>query len=185
MKQWMELIDYQITEGSEFGWNCFGYDSYRLEHWRGEQESPSFSILFDKRDHTVYQMEAHDYINNRAYRWTAPSWKTAYEEESSRRGVRVEEAWDNVDYVELETLDDFFEKASAIYRGEDYDTRVSVPVEFSDEELLKYMKIAHERDITFNQLITEALTEAIEGYKRDPEGMKQRAQRWKDEKDFL
>jgi hypothetical protein len=54
-----------------------------------------------------------------------------------------------------------------------------VPVDFTDEDLLKYMKIAHERDITFNQLITEALTEAIEDYKRDPEGMKARADAWK------
>jgi hypothetical protein len=34
-------------------------------------------------------------------------------------------------------------------------------MEFSDQELLTYMKLAHERDITFNQLIEEALREAI------------------------
>jgi hypothetical protein len=41
---------------------------------------------------------------------------------------------------------------------------VSVPVDFTDEELLAYMKIAHERDITFNQLVEEALREAIIDY---------------------
>jgi len=66
----------------------------------------------------------------------------------------------------------------SIKAGEDYDTRVSVPINFTDEELLKYMKLAHERDITFNQLVEEALREAIEEHKRDPEGAKARAQQW-------
>jgi uncharacterized membrane protein (UPF0182 family) len=47
-----------------------------------------------------------------------------------------------------------------------------------DAELLKYMMLAHERDITFNELVTEALTEAIKGYELDPEAAKQRAQDW-------
>jgi predicted HicB family RNase H-like nuclease len=34
-------------------------------------------------------------------------------------------------------------------------------VDFSDRELLAYMKLAHEQDITFNQLVVQALTEAI------------------------
>jgi hypothetical protein len=54
-----------------------------------------------------------------------------------------------------------------------------MPVDFSDEELLKYMKLAHERDMTFNQFVEEALRAAIEDYNRDPEGTKQRA------KDFV
>jgi hypothetical protein len=53
----------------------------------------------------------------------------------------------------------------AIREGEDYDTRVLMPVEFSDEDLLKYMKLAHERDITFNQLVEEALLAAIKEHK--------------------
>jgi hypothetical protein len=50
----------------------------------------------------------------------------------------------------------------SIRAGEDYDTRVQVAVDFSDEELLQYMKIAHERDITFNELVEDALRHAIE-----------------------
>jgi hypothetical protein len=61
--------------------------------------------------------------------------------------------------------DDFIQKCLAIREGEDYDTRVLMPVEFSDEDLLKYMKMAHERDITFNQLVEQALLTAIEEHK--------------------
>ena len=58
-------------------------------------------------------------------------------------------------------VDDFIQKCLAIRAGEDYDTRVQVPVDFSDEELLQYMKLAHERDMTFNELVEEALRHAL------------------------
>jgi hypothetical protein len=186
IQRWMELVEYRISEGSEFGWQCFGPDAYRLDHWNGEsQNSPSFSITFDRRNQTVYQIEANDYVNDRAYRWSNPESADAYIKEAEQRGVGAKEAWDDVDYIELDSVDDFFEKATAIYRGEDYDTRVTVTVEFTDEELLKYMTMAHERDMTFNQFIEEALKAAIEEHKRDPEGMKQRAQQWKHKTDVL
>jgi hypothetical protein len=64
--------------------------------------------------------------------------------------------------VDLEVADDFIQKCLAIRTGEEYDTRVQIQVDFSDEDLLKYMKMAHERDITFNELVVQALTEAIQ-----------------------
>lgn len=48
-----------------------------------------------------------------------------------------------------------------IQAGETYDTRVKVPVDFSDEELLQYMKLAHDRDMTFNEFVEEALRHAL------------------------
>lgn len=38
----------------------------------------------------------------------------------------------------------------------------SIELDFSDEELLQYMKLAHERDITFNKFVENALRAAIE-----------------------
>jgi len=37
------------------------------------------------------------------------------------------------------------------------DDRVDIEVDFTDEELLTYMKLAHEQDITFNQFVEQAL----------------------------
>jgi hypothetical protein len=92
-----------------------------------------------------------------------------YNKESKDRGELGNQAWDGVDYIDLEVDDDFIQKFLAIKSGEDYDTRVQVPVDFSDEDLFKYMKLAHERDITFNELVTQALTEAIQLHKTNPE----------------
>jgi hypothetical protein len=186
MQRWLEMVEYRIVEGSEYGWDCFGSQAYCLDHYdMRDINRASFNITFDRVDQTVYALEAHDYRNDRAYRWIAPSFKEAYETEAKRRGVSADEAWDDVNYVDLEVLDDFFQKGNAIYQGKDYDTRVSIPLEFTDEELLTYMTMAHERDMTFNQFVEEAIKAAIEEFKRDPEGAKQRAQRWKDEKNIL
>jgi hypothetical protein len=81
--------------------------------------------------------------------------------EAKRRDINRNQAWDDVDYIDLDVDDDFIQKCLAIAAGEDYDTRVSIPVDFSDEDLLQYMKMAHEQDMTFNQFVEEALRHAL------------------------
>jgi hypothetical protein len=165
LKDFMETVNYKVTEGSDYGWNCYGPNAYRLDSWNQDQEGHTIGITFDTRNHTVYEVSAYDYKREHAYRLINPDFKDAHSAESNDRGVLENQAWDDVDYVDLDTDEDFLEKARAIIADEDYDTRVKVPVDFSDEELLKYMTMAHERDITFNQLVEEALREAIEKYK--------------------
>lgn len=170
LKDFLEIVDYQITEGWQYQWRCFGDNSYALDHHDSDRSENSFSIIFDKKDKTVYVVEAHDYENNRAYRLINPAFVEAYKEECKERNVPPNQAWDDVDYTDLETDDDWLEKANAIFQCEEYDTRISVPLNFTDEELLKYMVLAHERDMTFNQFIEEALRHAIEEHRRDPDG---------------
>ena len=95
------------------------------------------------------------------------------------RGELGNQAWDDVDYVDLESDDDWIQKALSIKAGEDYDTRVSIPLDLPESELFALMRAAHERDITFNQLVEEALRAAIEDAQRDPEAFKKRADNWK------
>jgi hypothetical protein len=163
IKEWMELVDYKITEGSDYGWSCYGPNSYTLDSWNGVHGAGgySFSIVFSNKSQKVYEVSMCDYTNNRAYRMINPKNIEKHRKEAEVRNVNLNEAWDEVDYVDLDVDDDFIQKALAIRAGEDYDTRVQVPVDFSDEDLLQYMKLAHERDITFNELVEEALRHAI------------------------
>ena len=184
LKEWMEVVDYRITEGGNYQWGCFGHNAYSLDSWNGEQDGHSFTIIFDTKTQEVYEVQAHDYVHQRAYRLINPVYADQYRTEAKTRSVFENQAWDDVDYVDLEADDDFIQKALAIATGEDYDTRVSVPVDFSDEELLKYMKLAHERDMTFNHFIEEALRSALEDFKRDPEGMRDKADQWKASRDI-
>jgi hypothetical protein len=165
IKEWMELVDYRITEGSNYCWECYGNNAYTLDSWNGDHEGHSFSIIFDTKDQTVYEVQAHDYLHNRAYRMVNEDFQKKMRKEAKRRDTDKDQAWDDVNYVDLDVDDDFIQKCLAIREGEDYDTRVLMPVEFSDEDLLKYMKLAHERDITFNQLVEEALLAAIKEHK--------------------
>jgi hypothetical protein len=162
LKEWMEIVDYKITEGSDFGWLCYGKDVHMLDSWNGEQDGHSFTVIFDTKTQVVYEVQAHDYVHNRAYRMINPDFQKKTKKEAKRRDVDKNNAWDDVNYVDIEVDDDFIQKCLAIKAGEDYDTRVSVPMDFSDEELLQYMKLAHDLDITFNQFVERALREALE-----------------------
>lgn len=166
LKDFMEVVGYRITEGSDYGWTCFGHNAYTLDSWNGDQEGHTVSIVFDTRTQEVYQALAYDYARDRAYRITNPEYKAAFDQEYVNRDI-LDMAWERDDgtpvkYIDLDVDEDFLDKAYAICNDQEYDTRVQVPVNFTDEELLKYMTIAHERDITFNQLVEEALRLAIE-----------------------
>ena len=163
MKEWMELVDYKITEGGEYGWQCYGPNAYCLDSWNGIHGTGgySFSIVFSTKTQKVYEVTMCDYTNNRAYRMIAENKQEKHRKEAENLNVNLNEAWDDVDYVDLDVVDDFIQKALAIRAGERYDTRVQIEVDFSDEDLLQYMKLAHERDMTFNELVEEALRHAI------------------------
>lgn len=165
LKEWMELVEYRITEGSDYCWSCYGPNAHMLDSWNGEQDGHSASIIFDTKTQTVYEVQIHDYVHSRAYRLINPEFKSVHNSEADERGISIDEAWDDVQYIDLDVDDDFIQKCLAIREGEDYDTRISVPLDIPDADLLEYMKIAHERDITFNELVEIALQEAIEQHR--------------------
>ncbi len=169
LKDFMEVVNFRITEGSNYGWQCFGANAYCLDSWNGEQDGHTISIIFDTKTQEVYQTLAYDYQRERAYRMTNPNFKSDFDAECEDKDV-LDMAWElddgaPVKYVDLEVEEDFLEKVHAIVNDLDYDSRVKVPVEFTDEELFTYMKMAHDRDITFNQLVEEALMSLIEEQK--------------------
>ena len=167
MQQFLELVEYRITEGSEYGWECYGYDAHCLDSWNGDHDGHSFTIIFDTKTQTVYEVQAHDYANNRAYRYINPDYKTAHDLEASERGVNKNEAWDDLEYVDLETEEDWLQKAEHIFQGWEYDTRVQVPLTLENDELFQLMQLAHEKDVTLNQLVEQILLDEINRRKEE------------------
>ena len=166
IKQFMETCGYRITEGSDYMWQCFGHNAYSLDSWNGDLNGHTLSIVFDTKTQVVYQATAYDYARERAYRMTNTEYKAAFDAECNDCDV-LDMAWEKDDgtpvkYIDIDVVEDFLEKAYAICNDQEYDTRVQIQVEFTDEELLKYMKFAHDRDITFNQLVEEAIKAAID-----------------------
>lgn len=167
LKDFMELVNYRITEGSAYGWQCYGYNAYSLDSWNGihDEGGHSASVVFDTVDQTVYEMTVCDYTNCRAYRWQNPDVVDVYKQECQQRGID-DAAWDDVDWISLETTEDFLDKAAAIIEGRDYDARIEVPLELPDEMVTKLMMMAHNQDITLNQLVGNLLTEFIDVNKK-------------------
>ena len=176
LKTFMEIVNYRITEGSDYQWSCFGPNAYMLDSWDGRHEDGhSLSITFDTRTQVVYSVEACDYKNERAYRLVNPAYKEKHNAEVKNRGMS-DEAWDDVMWIDLEVEEDFEEKARAIVAGLDYENTVSIPLDLPDDLLLEAAMNAHKQDITLNAYINNALREMLEEYKRDPEGVWTRAQ---------
>ena len=121
-------------------------------------EMYSLFIGFDPKTQEVYTVEAHDYKNERSYRFINPDFKEHFTDT---------EAYDCVEFTDLEVEEDWIEKATAIVNGEEYDTGITIPLNFTDEELLPIFKQAHELNMTFNEYVNMALRNFIDEYKKE------------------
>ena len=164
MKEWMELVDYKITEGSDYGWECYGPNAYCLDSWNGVHGKGgfSFSVVFSTKSQKVYEVSMCDYTNNRAYRMINPKNVEKHRKEAEHKSVLANQAWDDVNYVDLEVADDFFQKALAIKAGEDYSTDISVPIDLPDDLLLFAFKAAHAENMTFNDWMNQMLKSFVD-----------------------
>lgn len=165
LKDFLETIDYRITEGSEYCWNSFGKNTHRIECTNLAKYT--ITCVFDTTQHFVYEMEAWDYTNNRTYRWLHPDFVKGYKKECKQHNVDFKNAFDDVNYIDLETSEDIISKSRAIIAGEDYDTRIEVPLTLEDDQLFELMKLAHARDLTLNQMVEEMLRSAINHHKTE------------------
>ena len=161
-----EITDHKIIEGSEYGWNCYPNARY-LSY---ESEFAYVSVLYSTETQEIYEADVTIKADNwfdedkdfRPYRWLNPEYKDAMITEAKLRKVKWRKAWDDVKWIDLEIAEDFLEKAKAIFNGEDFDTRIQVPVELEDDVMLKLCMEAHKRDITLNQMVEEVLRDVIE-----------------------
>ena len=166
LSQINEVLGHRITGGSEYQWNCYPDGRY-LDY---ESEYAHVSILYSTVDQTVYQAEvsvkreAWD-EDKKPYRWLNPDYKDALYKESKKRKVDTDIAWDEVKWIDLEMEEDFLEKATAIFNGEEYDTRVKIEFDLDDSSILKLATEAHKRDITLNKMIEIILQEVIDRHR--------------------
>jgi hypothetical protein len=179
MKEWMELVDYKITEGDSYGWQCFGPNAYQLSSWNGVHGAGgySFGIVFSTKTQKVYEVSVCDYTHNRAYRMIVENKQAKHRQEAEHKSELANQAWDDVDFIDLEVDDDFIQKCLAIKAGEDYDTRVSVPLDLPDDLLMFAFKAAHAENMTFNDWMNQMLRDFIDRVKAG-EYTKQDAQDW-------
>jgi hypothetical protein len=161
-----EAMDHKITSGSEHGWTCWD-DARYLDY---ESDYAHVSVVYSTKTQTVYQAEVsvkRDMwsTDSRPYRWLNPLTKEAYMVEASTRNIDPNQAWDDVKWLDLETPEDFLEKATAMFNGDEWDERIVVPLDLEDDLILHLAMEAHKRDITLNKMVEVVLQEAIDRHK--------------------
>lgn len=151
LQEFIESIGYKITGGDEFLWKCYGPNARSLdcEDW----EHYSITCIYDTATQEVYEMSACDYVNSRAYKYTNPEYAEAYKAQARDLGFLNDTAWDDVEYTTLDVTSDMYEKIEGIMSGDEYDTRVTVPLDMSDKDALVLYGRAHKADMTFNKYI--------------------------------
>jgi hypothetical protein len=164
LKEFMETFNHRITEGSAYCWNCYGPNAYQLSSWNGLHDDGGWSgnVVFDTVNQTVYEVDVCDYENQRAYRYINPDFKDKHSAEADNLDVSVNQAWDDVDYTDLEEESDWLTKATAIVAGVDYDTRISVPLDIDDDLFMELAVMAHKNDITINKMVERLLVEHMD-----------------------
>ena len=158
LSQINNITDHRIVGGSEYGWNCYP-DARVLDY---ESEFAYISVIFSIETQEVYEAEVTPKKENwdvepKPYRWLNPLFKDNMIYEATMKKVDWNVAWDNINWIDLESTEDFLEKASAIFDGEDFDERIQVPLELDNDTMMELFMQAHKRDITVNQLIEELL----------------------------
>lgn len=159
LTNFLKAIDYNITETSEYTWDCYGNDVRSMDSYNlGLNEC---SAIFTKNGGEIRELTMHDYDNNRSYRWTDPQFTQARKTEALALKVDDNIAYDDVEFIELEMIEDMLEKMEAVSCGKEYDTRIMIPLDMTEQEFLEVARAAHALDITINAFFTMAIKEAI------------------------
>lgn len=159
LKDFLEAIEYRITGGDQYLWECFGSNVRFID---SEQFGKfSASAVFDTVDQTVYFVAVHDEVKDVSYRMIHPSYIAAYCEECESNNVRFEIAFDDQEFIDLDCDEDMLEKLNAIVNELPYDDRVSLELNLSDDIILALALQAHKRDITLNDYICEIITDDL------------------------
>jgi len=159
-------FQHRITGGSDYGWDCYGSNTWSIDY---TSKYAHGYVIFDTVTQKVYEVNVSpafrvkdtDEPEPKPYRYIDPDFRVSHETEAKDRLVDAEQAWDDVKWVDLETEEDFIDKASKMFDGQIFDTRVVVPVDLDSDTMLKLAMEAHNRDITLNQMVEELLRELI------------------------
>jgi hypothetical protein len=166
-----EAFDHKISGGDNYLWDC--YPNARFLEYKSDYSY--VSAVFNTETQEVYEVNVSIDTDTwdpdiRPYRWLNPEYKQAYLDEAESRNIDPNQAWDDIKWCDLETTEDFLEKAYEVFNGNsEFDKRVEVPIDLADDELLKVALMAHERDITLNQMFEELIKLAIEKHKAENE----------------
>lgn len=145
----LPLIDYKISEGTDYLWPCFGENCRQLHFL--DVQGRDFGELVHNRAGDILFI-AFTYIDNSkytAYHWVDPAYREAYSKECETRHIDTNR-YDSANLsIELEVEQDALSKISAIYRLEPFDKRILISVDLPEKTIaaLTFMAQLNNRSI--------------------------------------
>lgn len=114
LKDWLESVNYKITDGGPYEWCCYGNHSYFLDSWDSVDGTSFASITFDTETKDVFEVQICNYNEEKAFRWLNNQFKDKFLEESKNKKIDPSVAWDNIKFVELKNEKEYFKKFEEI-----------------------------------------------------------------------
>ena len=156
LESFLKAIDYKVTEGYEPQWDCFkGFYSLCSE----KEDEYTASVYFNKSTSKVVVIEYWDYTTDNYYRWVDRLFEPQYVEQHKQGGISYSTACDEAQWIDCFS-NDILDKISRAVKGKSSNL-VDFELELPDDDLFALMKLAHQRDLTLNQMINEVLELAI------------------------
>lgn len=156
IKQILEAVNYRFTTSSEYLWGCYGEHATYLD-FKTIGGKPVGSVVYDSETAEVFEVSVEVPGRQLAYRWMDAFAREDHEIEAKRKDIDPDNAWDDVQYTDIDLIEDFLEKLTAIINEEEFDDRVVVPVNLSEQEEMQLYRLAHEADMTVNDYVNQLL----------------------------
>lgn len=100
VKEFIQCVNYHISDGYDYLWACYGIDAFGLM-WEAKDLVTSSALVFDKRTQIVYEMAVWDGHSNKVYRWIKPEFLSKYKKECKSKGLKFNTAYDRVKYEDV------------------------------------------------------------------------------------
>lgn len=145
----MALFKNQVVDG----WKPYDSweDSYVLDF---EFKFGIGSVYFNQTSGDVYMIQvSSNQENDSEYKWINPDYEKDCDEYHLKNGIRVL------------SLDDFVDRVEYIMSGEKIEEWANVEIQLTTEEFNTLSMLAHQKNITFNQLVNKILEDYIENKK--------------------
>lgn len=116
-KDFILAINYEISEGYHFDWDCYGEYACGLG-WDKADLSASAVMIYDIKTQEVYEISVWDCRGEKTkvYRWIKPKYVKKHKKESKERGFKFDIAIDDVKYEET-TLARLFDHLKRLYKS--------------------------------------------------------------------
>lgn len=175
INQVMAAANWCALSGSVYYWDCFGPNVRILTFEKNQTDgsAPVYNdnevadVVYSTTTGQVYKLSVYNQPkfdgdeNTWAYTWIDPEVKNQYIAECRQRNVVPFVVWESFVAALVETEDDILQKLHDQVNMRKVDHCIQVPLKLSDKEWYSLMRMAHEKDITLNQLVENTLTKHL------------------------